>query len=110
VTNELAAFQSQAVAMVHEVERMIATFNPEQRDVYQHLKDAIELPNNSPIYFVDGKAGRGKTFLMNCLVMSLRAKGNIVLVAGSTALSIIHYERGRTAHSTFGIPVVEVCL
>jgi hypothetical protein len=30
VTNELAAFKSQAVAMEQEVERMTATFNPEQ--------------------------------------------------------------------------------
>jgi hypothetical protein len=108
VTNELTAFKSQAVVMEQEVERMTATFNPEQQDVYHYLKNAIELPDSPQTYFIDGKAGRGKTFLMNCLVMSLRAKGDIVLVAGSTALSIIHYERGRTAHSTFGIPVVEV--
>ena len=108
VTNELAAFQSQATEMAQEVERMIASFNSEQQDAYQHLKDIIDKPYNSSLCFLDGKAGRGKTFLANCLVTSVRAKGNIVLVAGSTALSIIHYDRGRTAHSTFGIPVVEV--
>jgi hypothetical protein len=29
----------------------------------------------------------------------------IVCVVGTTALSVIHYERGRTSHSAFGIPV-----
>lgn len=94
VTNKLAAFQSQAVAITHEVEKITTAFNPEQQDVYKHLKDAIELPNSSCLYFLDGKASRGKTFIINCLVMLLRAKGNIVLVAGSTALSVIYYERG----------------
>ncbi|KAN0066774.1 PIF1-like helicase domain containing protein [Elaphomyces granulatus] len=35
----------------------------------------------------------------------IRGDGGIVCVVGTTALSVIHYERGRTAHSTFGIPV-----
>jgi hypothetical protein len=107
---EIAAFQSHSAEMAAAVEHMIDGFNPEQLAVYHQLKAAVENPNpnNACLYFLDGKAGRGKTFLVNCLVTSLRARGAIVLVGGSTALSIIHYDRGRTAHSTFGIPVVEV--
>lgn len=105
---EAAAFQSYSAEMTTAVERMIGSFNPEQLAVYQQLRTAVEQPNDACLCFLDGKAGRGKTFLMNCLVTSLRAQGAIVLVVGSTALSIIHYDRGRTAHSTFGIPVVEV--
>jgi predicted ATPase len=59
------------------------------------------------MHLLDGKVGRGKTFLMNCLVTSMRTKGDIVLVTSSTALSSIHYDRGRTTRSTFGVPVVE---
>ena len=44
---------------------------------------------------------------MNCLVTQFRAKGNLVLVVGTTGLSIVYYERGCTAHSAFGIPVKE---
>ena len=105
---EIAAFQSHSAKMAATVEHMIDGFNPEQLAVYHQLKAAVENPNDTCLYFLDGKAGRGKTFLVNCLVTSLRAQGAIVLVGGLTALSIIHYDRGRTAHSTFGIPVVEV--
>jgi hypothetical protein len=105
---EVAAFQSHSAEMAAAVEHMIGGFNPEQLAVYQQLRATVEQANNACLCFLDGKAGRGKTFLMNCLVTSLRSQGAIVLVAGSTALSIIHYDRGRTAHSTFGIPVVEV--
>ena len=105
---EVAAFQHHRAKMATTVERMISSFNPEQLAIYQQLRAAVEQQNDICLCFLDGKAGRGKTFLMNCLVTSLRAQGAVVLVVGSTALSIIHYDRGRTAHSTFGIPVVEV--
>jgi hypothetical protein len=35
----------------------------------------------------------------------IRGDGVIVCVVGTTVLSVIHYERGRTSHSAFGIPV-----
>lgn len=59
-------------------------------------------------FFLDGKAGRGKTFTVNVLVNKLRQMDYIVIICGSTALSITLYERGRTACPTFGIPVIEV--
>ena len=44
---------------------------------------------------------------MNCLVTQFKAESNLVLVVGTTSLSIVYYERGYTAYSTFGIPVKE---
>jgi predicted ATPase len=76
--------------MTKTVAYMVARFNPEQLAVYQRWRAAVEQPNDACLCFLDGKAGRGKTFVMNCLVTSLRAQGAIVLVVGSTALSIVH--------------------
>jgi hypothetical protein len=39
---------------------------------------------------------------------TLRSQADIAIIAGSTALSATLYERGRTAHSVFGIPVLDV--
>ena len=108
LSTEVAAFQPRSAEMTMAVACTVASFNPEQLAVYQRLRAAVEQPDNACLYFLDGKAGRGKTFVMNCLVTSFRAQGGIALVVGSTALSIVHYDRGRTAHSTFGIPIVEV--
>ena len=106
LSTKVAAFQPRSAEMATTVERIIRSFNPEQLATYQQLRAAVEQQNDTCLCFLDGKARRGKTFLMNCLVTSFRAQGYVVLVVGSTALSIIHYDRGRTAHSTFGIPSV----
>lgn len=57
--------------------------------------------------FLDGKAGREKTFLINVICYTIRAAGEIVLIYGTMALSVLLYEGGCTAHSLFQIPVEE---
>ena len=109
LSTEVAAFQPCKTEMTKAVAYIVASFNPEQLAVYQRLRAAVEQPNDACLCYLDGKAGRGKNFVMNCLVTSLRAQGAIVLVVGSTAMSIVHYDRGRTAHSV-GITAVVATL
>ena len=90
----------------------VENLNHEQLEIYHHIITLCRrfLRDNNllnPI-FIDGKAGRGKTYLVNAICNTLRSEGKIVVVVGTTALSALLYERGRTAHSTFGIPVVPV--
>ena len=118
VDDELAAFCSSAAEMREFVRRTRAQFNAEQVQVYAKLEAVVVQGKGrigagagagaTQLHFVDGKAGRGKTFLMHCLVTQFRAEGDVVLVVGTTGLSIVHYDRGRTAHSAFGFPVKEV--
>lgn len=87
----------------------------QQNVVYQEILNTINLVTiaahvEQTCFFLDGKAGRGKTFTVNVLVNKLRGMGDIVMICGTTALSVTLYERGRTAHSTFGIPVIEVSI
>jgi len=60
------------------------------------------------LYFLNGKAGWGKTFLMHYLVTQFKVEGDAVLVVSTTSLSIIYYDYNRTTHSTFKISVKEV--
>jgi hypothetical protein len=109
VDYEVAAFYGKAVEMQEFVRQTQSQFNDEQAQAYAKLEAVVQGGNGlQNLHFLDGKAGRGKTFLMNCLVTQFRAEGDLVLVVGTTGLSIVHYERGRTAHSAFGIPVKEV--
>lgn len=81
----------------------------EEAEAYHTILDAVESANSdNKCFFLDGKARRGKTFTLNVLVNRLRGRGAVIVISGSTALSITLYERGRTAHSVFRIPVVEV--
>ena len=112
--DELSAFCSSTAEMREFVRKTRAQFNTEQVQVYTKL-EAVVIQGRGrasvgivQLHFLDGKAGRGKTFLMHCLVTQFRAEGSIVLVVGTTGLSIVHYDCGRTAHSAFGIPVKEV--
>jgi hypothetical protein len=60
--------------------------------------------------FIEGKPGRGKTFLLDTIASFLRSQGLIVLIVGTSALAATLYEGGRTAHNLFKIPVTKVSL
>ncbi|KAG1838443.1 hypothetical protein DFJ58DRAFT_668368, partial [Suillus subalutaceus] len=53
------------------------------------------------MFFVEGRPGRGKTFMVNALSSTLRAEGHIILIVGSSALCATAYKRGRSAHYLF---------
>ncbi|KAF6514101.1 hypothetical protein HZS61_006357 [Fusarium oxysporum f. sp. conglutinans] len=101
---ELAAFARQREALMMRSHQNYAVLNAEQRRIFDVIYSSLAAGG---CFFIDGRAGRGKTFLMSTLCDYVRAEGKVVCVAGSTALSVTLYERGRTAHSTFGIPVRE---
>ncbi|KAA8912770.1 hypothetical protein FN846DRAFT_772987 [Sphaerosporella brunnea] len=73
--------------------------NPEQAACYHTVLDDCWSDGPHRLYFIDGKAGRGKTFLVRAICDTLRSQADIAIIAGSTALSATLYERGRTAHS-----------
>ncbi|KAG7429200.1 ATP-dependent DNA helicase pif1 [Fusarium oxysporum f. sp. raphani] len=101
---ELAAFARQRETLMMRSRQNYAALNAEQRHIFDVLHSSLA---TGGCFFVDGRAGRGKTFLMGTLCDYIRTEGEVVCVAGSTALSVTLYDRGRTAHSTFGIPVRE---
>ncbi|KIK32171.1 hypothetical protein CY34DRAFT_102126, partial [Suillus luteus UH-Slu-Lm8-n1] len=78
--------------------------NDEQQTIFDAICDGIDSRQNA-MFFVEGRPGRGKTFVVNALASTLRAAGHIILIVGSSALCATAYKRGRTAHYMFGIPV-----
>jgi Helitron helicase-like domain at N-terminus/PIF1-like helicase len=84
-----------------------AQFTEEQRSVFDLLQSSIDQPQSKAI-FIDGRAGRGKSFVLQAFVNYCRLRGIVLAIVGSTALSVSGYARGRTAHSAFGIPVNQV--
>jgi hypothetical protein len=87
-------------------DQMCETLNEEQQHIFQCILDEIDAAENN-MFFVEGRPGRGKTFMVNALTCMLRASHRIVLIVGSSALCATAYPRGRTAHYMFGIPVTE---
>jgi hypothetical protein len=87
--------------------------NAEQRDIFCHIVQSVQtfasLRNPSfPPFFLEGKPGRGKMFVVNAICNHLRGENHIILIVGSSALAATLYDGGRTAHNLFQIPVTEV--
>ncbi|XP_025409936.1 uncharacterized protein LOC112683234 [Sipha flava] len=59
--------------------------------------------NNS--FFLDAPEGTGKTFLINLLLAKIRTDRIIALAVASSGIAATLLEGGRTAHSTFKIPL-----
>jgi predicted ATPase len=101
---ELDAFAQSYDALQVRSQQTYGMLNQEQRLIYDSVMGSIPTGN---CYFLDGKAGREKTFLVNAICDRIRGKRHIACITGSIAFSVTLYERGRTAHSMFGIPVRE---
>ena len=99
----------------HEADLAYRSLNTQQASVFDTIRDAVEMSRwgicdnaEPPLFFVDGKAGRGKTYTLNTLCKYLGLNKFSVAICGSTALSITLYPQGHTAHFLFGIPVTDV--
>jgi len=108
---ERSNYLSQYLALTEQYQHNELLLSCEQLDIYNHVLESFYSPPancRTTCFFIEGQAGRGKSFTASVLINKLRSKGYIVLIVGSTALSVVQYEQGRTAHSAFGIPVTEV--
>ena len=87
-----------------KAQQRLGQLNEEQHAAYDAIINAIE--NNTPkMFFLNGPAGTGKTFLYNTICYHLRGNGMIVLCVASSGIAALLLIGGRTAHSTFRIPI-----
>ncbi|PIL35120.1 hypothetical protein GSI_02908 [Ganoderma sinense ZZ0214-1] len=106
VQHELERWAPQRVHLRQRADAAIAQFNHEQQAVADAILGAIE--RNEPLCaFIDGQAGRGKTFLVNAICDKIRSQNGIVLATATSAYAAQLYPGGRTTHSTFKVPVNE---
>ncbi|GBN15495.1 hypothetical protein AVEN_64869-1 [Araneus ventricosus] len=82
--------------------------NEEQKLVFDIILKAIydNKEDTSRLFFLDGPAGTGKTFLYNTWLHTIRDKGHHVNPVASTGIAETLVNGGRTAHSVFKIPIV----
>lgn len=108
---ELNYFSPQAATLDQLAIDMVLGMSTDQRAIYNDIYTDIfhhQPTSSSPrLHFLTGKAGRGKSFIVKALVAKARGMGYIAVVSGTTALSVSDIDGGRTAHSTFKLPVTE---
>jgi hypothetical protein len=81
-----------------------AQFNNAQRAIYDAVMESIN-NNRGKTFFLHSAGGCGKTFVCNTIAAAVRAQGKIALCVASSGIASLLLEGGRTAHSTFKIPL-----
>ncbi|KIH61442.1 hypothetical protein ANCDUO_08287 [Ancylostoma duodenale] len=81
-----------------------------QQDVVDEIVHAARTPKTAGnrLFFIYGKAGCGKTYTLNALIAALEKEGRRVLTTASTGIAATLLKNGRTAHSTFSLPVKQL--
>lgn len=79
-----------------------ALFNTEQDAIYNEIMAAVHA-ERPLLLFVDGKAGVGKSFLINVVCDQVRSENLIALPTATSAFAAQLYDGGRTLHSTFKV-------
>ncbi|KAG4222403.1 hypothetical protein PC116_g29123 [Phytophthora cactorum] len=80
--------------------------NGEQRSVYSTIINAVDNPTlGNTLFFVDGPGGAGKSTLLKHILAKVRLSGKIALAVASSGIASLLLMGGRTAHSTFKIPL-----
>jgi hypothetical protein len=115
VVTEEETYRPRAALLRQEADVALQRMTDEQRNVFATVFDTVKMyaschGNVPPPFFLEGKPGRGKMFVINAICTALRAENHIALIVGSSALAATLYEGGRTAHNLFAIPVTKVFL
>ncbi|POS82695.1 hypothetical protein EPUL_003563, partial [Erysiphe pulchra] len=76
-----------------------------QRAAYDTIVSSIERGLGHSIFFLQGAAGTGKTFLYKTLSGLYKSQSKIVLCVASSGIAALLLPNGRTAHSVFRIPL-----
>jgi len=108
-TREENVFVNEQLNYDHEQQALLATdryshFNVEQRDAYNKIMSSVE-KDAGQTFFLSGAGGTGKTYVYNTLCNKVRSQGGIVLAVVSSGIAAVLIEGGRTAHSTFKLPL-----
>lgn len=102
VMHELLRWGPAASTLGMRAATTIQMFNPDQLAIYNCVLSAIT--EHRPLcIFIDGKAGRGKTTLVNALCDKVRSMGHIVIPTATAAFAAQLYPGGRTTHSAFKV-------
>jgi hypothetical protein len=100
--HELQRWAPFAVQLAARSQAAYDMFNNEQREIFDDILSAI-IQRRPLQMFIDGKAGVGKTFMINALIDKVRSLNIISLPTATSAFAAQLYPGGRTTHSTFKV-------
>ncbi|KAG3078063.1 hypothetical protein PI125_g21082 [Phytophthora idaei] len=103
IRRELTSYNESALEEIVESEDQL---NPGQKDIYDRILGAVDQPElGTKLFFIDGPGGTGKPTLLRHLLAKVRLDGKIAIAVASSGIASLLLTGGRTAHSTFKIPL-----
>lgn len=85
----------------------LALMNDGQLTAYTTIVESISL-DQGRLFFLNGSAGTGKTFVYKTVCAKVRSEGGVVVAVSSSGISALLIPGGRTAHSVFSIPISDL--
>ncbi|CAG8656177.1 8937_t:CDS:10, partial [Ambispora leptoticha] len=89
-----------------ELQNLVNTHTPllntKQYATYQNILNSVT-NNHGNLFFLNGPAGTGKTFVYNMLAITVHNEGKIALCVAFSGIAALLLIGGRTAHSLFKI-------
>lgn len=82
----------------------LPSLNRKQCVVYDSIIHCFD-HHTSQLFFTNGPGGTGKTYIYKTICAKLRSEDAIVLAVASSGIAALLIPGGRTAHSTFKIPI-----
>jgi hypothetical protein len=79
--------------------------NQDQRVAFDKILAAVNAQSGQT-FFLHGPGGTGKTYVYNTLCYRPCSQAKIVLCVASSGIAALLLKGGRTAHSTFKIPIL----
>ena len=78
--------------------------NEKQKVAYHQIVHSVQNQSGN-LYFLDAPGGTGKTFLLNLIPAFVRKTNHIALAVASSGIAATLLQGGKTAHSTFKLPL-----
>ncbi|KAK8953772.1 hypothetical protein KSP39_PZI002518 [Platanthera zijinensis] len=82
----------------------VSSLNERQSYIFHTITECAR-QGNGGMFFIDGPAGTGKTFLYKAIIAHLRHASHIVLATASSGIAATLLPGGNTAHLRFKIPI-----
>ena len=93
------------IAEYNAAKEKYGRLNEDQKRNFDILEAAIRDDPHSSLFFLQGHAGTGKTFLYETICHHFRSQGKVVLCVASSGIAAQLLPGGMTSHSRFKIPL-----
>ncbi|KAE8186002.1 hypothetical protein CF335_g7568, partial [Tilletia laevis] len=110
VEEELNFFRPRRQRLLAQSSEARSHFTAQQHNIRSTIINTVMQAHNEMmprLHLIQGRAGRGKTFVVKAIIDELRGHGHVLAVCGATGLSASAFTRATTVHKRFSIPVVD---